>query len=208
MKVLKTGIYVIPLLLLVSFNRYYIEEVIRELLRKSPLDDYDFWYFFDSGQEFSNLGFAPVTSFPASDPEGWQKQLYVHLFEMAEKYSNNTAHWSSVQVVELASGKGGGMRVITQHPWSFTIEKATGVERSYQGYLRAVANHKSSTNVEFVNADARNLPFENNTKQIVLSLEANGILFDQTFNEIRRILTPEGVFVLSTIASRKFLIIL
>jgi hypothetical protein len=187
-----------------SSIRYFVEETVREFLRKSPLDDYDFWYFFDSGQEFTNLGYAPVTDFPASDPEGWQKQLYLELFKKADKYSKENSKWKNVKILELASGKGGGLKVISQYgKWSFNIDSATGVERSYQGWKRATAMHASIPNVKFVNADARNLStFDSNSHEIVLSLEANGILYRKAFAEIYRVLKPDGVFVLSSIDTR------
>jgi hypothetical protein len=172
---------------------YYAEE----LLRASPIDEYSIWYFIDTHQNFTNLGYAPLIDFSDQDPEAWQKQLYFEVFKYANAHGKKN-NWESASILELASGKGAGIDLIANSKWDFAISSAVGVERCLPGWNYAQKHH-SSEKIKFVMTDARDLPLENSTFDVVYSVEANGVLFRKNFEEIHRVLKPNGVFVFTTL---------
>ncbi len=178
-------------------------KIVEDVIRESPIDEYSLWEFIDTDQNFTNLGYAPLIDFPPSDPEAWQKQLYFEVFKYANNYGKK-ANWKNVNILELASGKGAGLNLIANHKgWNFAINKAAGVERSYPGWQYAT-KHYGSDRVSYHLTDARNLTFDENSFDIVYSVEANGVLFRKNFQEISRVLKPDGVFVFATLKFSKW----
>ncbi|MFR9503726.1 MAG: class I SAM-dependent methyltransferase [Rikenellaceae bacterium] len=94
------------------------------------------------------------------------------------------------RVLEIGTGSGYGVEIIAPHTSHFTtIDKHTPAQDVIVG-----------DNVEFLEATVPPLPFADNSFDCVISFQViEHIKDDRSFvNEVRRVLRPNGVFIVST----------
>ena len=97
-------------------------------------------------------------------------------------------------VVDIASGAGYGTNLIASK-----AKHVTGVDYS-EDAIEYAKKLYSATNLKFIKGDALDLPFEDNSVDVVVSLETIEHLTDpeKFVKEVKRVLRPNGVFIVST----------
>lgn len=116
-------------------------------------------------------------------------------------YGEHLSRYSSVVdivkdrvVLDIASGAGYGTNLIAQH-----AKQVTGVDYSQDAIEYSKKLYKSK-NLNFIQADAQALPFEDSSVEVVVSLETIEHLNnpEKFVKEVKRVLKPDGVFIVST----------
>jgi ubiquinone/menaquinone biosynthesis C-methylase UbiE len=116
------------------------------------------------------------------------------------RYSIQLYHQTATQVdlsdrkvLEVSSGHGGGASYLTRtlHPASYT-----GLDFNAEGVAFCQQRH-SLPGLEFVQGDAQNLPFPDESFDAVLNVEASHIYpdFERFVGEVARVLRPGGHFL-------------
>ncbi len=118
----------------------------------------------------------------------------------ANRYSIQLYHQTATQVdlsgkkvLEVSSGHGGGASYLTRtlHPASYT-----GLDFNADGVAFCQRRH-NQPGLEFVQGDAQNLPFPDESFDAVINVEASHIYpdFDGFVGEVARVLRPGGHFL-------------
>ena len=118
----------------------------------------------------------------------------------ANRYSIQLYHQTATQVdlsgkkvLECSSGHGGGASYITRtlHPASYT-----GLDFNADGVAFCQKRH-NLPGLEFVQGDAQNLPFPDESFDAVINVEASHIYpdFERFVSEVARVLRPGGHFL-------------
>jgi len=103
------------------------------------------------------------------------------------------------RVLDVACGVGYGSRYLAEVATSIT-----GVDIDRWSVAYAKKRYTDLPNVSFIEGDALRLPFEGHTFDVICSFETiehvpNADLF---LKEVKRLLTPTGIFIVSTPAAR------
>ncbi len=112
-------------------------------------------------------------------------QLYHHVA--------SAINWLGVDALEVGSGRGGGAAYIAKQ---FKPKSYLGIDITTSSI--DFANRRYSVDgLSFLQCDADNLPFENASFDVVISVEASGLWRDKerTFRDIADILRPNGYFL-------------
>jgi len=98
------------------------------------------------------------------------------------------------EVVDVAAGEGYGSALLAQ-----VANRVIGVEIAADAVAHAISAYGRS-NLSFIRGDVRHLPLQSNTADVVVSFETIEHLYDQQLflAEIRRVLRPGGVLVISS----------
>lgn len=83
----------------------------------------------------------------------------------------------------------------------------TGIDLDPEQIERAKKDNKENENLRFLEADVTKLPFENNEFDMVLSFDVLHHIpnWDKALNEIRRVLSPKGFYILNDLAISRFM---
>ena len=97
-------------------------------------------------------------------------------------------------VLDVASGEGYGSALLAQ-----TAKSVVGVEISDDAFAHAVSSYPRS-NLRFLQGDARQLPLDPSSVDVVVSFETLEHFFehDRFVKEVRRVLRPGGRLILSS----------
>jgi SAM-dependent methyltransferase len=154
------------------------------------------WYPFLTrrlhGEEVLFLNYAyeaaPPMAIPltaADEPNRACIQLYHHVATQVELRGKN--------VLEVSCGHGGGASYLTR-----TLQPAhyTGLDLNAKGIQFCQQRHRVES-LEFVQGDAENLPFADNTFDAVINVEASHCYpnFPRFLAEVARVLKPGGHFL-------------
>jgi ubiquinone/menaquinone biosynthesis C-methylase UbiE len=125
-------------------------------------------------------------------PEGHHQTLTYG--EHISRYLSVTDVVKDKVVLDIASGTGYGTQLIAK-----TAKKVYGVDYSPEAIEYSKQNH-SSDNVEFKVGDAHNIPMDDKSVDVVVSLETIEHLKDPAkfISEVKRILKKGGQFIVST----------
>lgn len=100
-------------------------------------------------------------------------------------------------VLDAACGTGYGSNIIAS-----VARQVYGIDISREAIEYASSNFQKSSNLKYMEADISQLPFEENTFDVVVSFETiehvNGEIQNRFLKEIRRVLKPEGILIMST----------
>lgn len=116
-------------------------------------------------------------------------------------YGEHMARYHSIKqivkdktVLDIASGSGYGSALIAED-----AKKVIGVDISQEAIDYANKSYKKK-NVEFIKGDGTKIPLGNNSVDVVVSFETIEHIEDykQFMDEIKRVLTTDGVLILST----------
>jgi SAM-dependent methyltransferase len=145
--------------------------------------DLDFWKFMNYGYEPANPAERP-TLLPEDEEDRVCIQLYQHLVE--------TVEMSGKSVLEVSCGRGGGACYAMRY---LKPARYVGLDLSPNN-IAFCRNRYSYDGLEFVEGDADNLPFDEETFDIVVNIEAsNGYdSVEQFFEQVHRVLRPGGHF--------------
>lgn len=139
---------------------------------------------------FLNWGYEedPPLGIPleeSDEPNRYSIQLYHQTATQADL--------SGKKVLECSSGHGGGASYITRtlHPASYT-----GLDFNSDGVAFCQKRHQLPS-LEFVQGDAQNLPFPDESFDAVINVEASHIYpdFERFVSEVARVLRPGGHFL-------------
>ena len=138
---------------------------------------------------FMNYGYAePGIQIPLDtqdEKDRYSVQLYHHMAEMTDLEGKD--------VVEVGSGRGGGLAYISR---KFRPASATGIdiEKSAVSFSNKFHRHP---NLSFMTGNARNLPLNDNSCDILLNVESShryGAM-DSFLKEVHRVLRPDAYFL-------------
>lgn len=124
---------------------------------------------------------------PECEREIWYEHMHRYAF---------VAPWcDDAKVLDAACGEGYGSEILSR-----TAAQVTGVDRSEQVIAHARQRYASAGNLVFEEADCTDMPFEDDSFDIVVSFETLEHLKDQErlMCEFRRVLRPDGFLVLSS----------
>jgi len=164
-----------------AFRRFIWKPVYESLARHFKISD---WHFM-------NYGYAPdvrqttISLHPQDEINRYPIQLYHFL---AEKTAIRDKH-----VLEVGSGRGGGASYISRylHP-----ARMTGMDIAGNAVKLAQQQHRGS-NLEFVQGNAENLPFSNESYDVVINVESSHAYgsVPRFLSEVKRVLKPGGIFL-------------
>jgi ubiquinone/menaquinone biosynthesis C-methylase UbiE len=141
---------------------------------------------------FMNFGYShilPHENRPELDehdePNRLSFQLYHHLASQVDLKDKT--------VLEIGSGRGGGASMINKY---HQPDKVVGLDFSGNAVKLCNRNHKSE-NLSFVEGDAENLPFGNDSFDAVINVESSHCYNSMIrfLHEVRNVLKPGGHFL-------------
>lgn len=142
---------------------------------------------FGDGFTFMNLGFADIDADgrEQSRSEQYPTNLYDFLIGFADKEC-----LSSATILEVGSGRGGGANFLAKN---LKPKKFVGLDLSLEA-TTFCRGHYETANLEFIQGDALNLPFGNESFDIVINVESSHCYPDmsQFLSEVYRVLKPGG----------------
>jgi ubiquinone/menaquinone biosynthesis C-methylase UbiE len=152
-----------------------------------------YWYvnYVDKNAEvlFMNYGYSDpgqkVELEPHDEPNRFSVQLY-HLLA-------NSIDLTNKKIIEIGCGRGGGLSYIMR---KFNPSAATGVDLDSRA-VNFNNKHYKIDGLSFQQADAQNLPMEDNSFDVLFNVESSHRYPDISsfFKEVRRILKPQGYFL-------------
>ncbi len=129
-----------------------------------------------------------------------RNRAYINLYHRVATQVDLTGK----KVLEVSCGHGGGASYLTrtQHPASYT-----GLDVNKAGLAIARKNANGLPGLDFVHGDAEQLPFEDQSFDVVLNIEASHCYphFERFLSEVARVLRPGGHFLFADIRVRGFL---
>lgn len=122
-------------------------------------------------------------------PVAWDygKHFEYHTYEYASSFLR-----PSDEVLDLACGWGEGSQVLAK--WAAQVD---GIDLSEEQIVHAVRNNRH-TNVRYRTGDAQSLPFQSDSKDVVVSVHTMEHLPDDLrfLDEVRRVLKPGGRLII------------
>jgi len=138
---------------------------------------------------FMNYGYSEPGENVLLDSEDeknrYSLQLYHHLIKMTDLTGKD--------IVDVGSGRGGGLNYIAR---SFSPLSMTGIDNG-KGSVEFCRKHYNNENLTFVPGDARKLPLEDNSCDVLLNVESSHRYrsMELFLKEVKRILRPGGYFL-------------
>ena len=119
---------------------------------------------------------------------------HISVAEHLHRYALATSLASGKRVLDIASGEGYGSRLLGS-----VARNVLGVDRSPAAVVHATRKY-GGPSVRFLQADATRIPCRDAAFDLVVSFETIEHLLDQDamMAEIRRVLTPDGLLVMSS----------
>jgi SAM-dependent methyltransferase len=153
----------------------------------------------DSPNVFMNYGYVPLdhpNSLLLSDVDEnnrYSIQLYHHVAAAVDLRGKD--------VLEVGSGRGGGAAWMTRY---FEPRSMTGVDFASQAIAFCQRRYQIK-GLSFRRGDAEDLPFPPNTFDVVVNVESSHCYpsADRFFREVRRVLRPQGYFLLADLRPEK-----
>ena len=153
-----------------------------ELLAKSyQKSDWQFmnYGFCDLNNELENLNLSP---------EEEKNKYFMQLYQ----YVASATNLEGKKVLEVGSGRGGGAFFIAQ---KFQPKQIIGVDFSLQNSQLSNKLYQLP-NLSYQQGDSENLPFEDNSFDVVINVESSHCYGSMTnfLQEVERVLKPDGIF--------------
>lgn len=134
--------------------------------------------------EFTGERYVPDTLLPIIACEHWHRYLYA-----TEMVKNK-------KVLDIASGEGFGTHVLSEH-----ANSVVGVDISEEAVRHASKKYKKQ-NLKFKKGSVTEIPVEDSVFDVAVSFETIEHITEQEqekfMQELKRVLKPEGVFIVST----------
>jgi SAM-dependent methyltransferase len=146
---------------------------------------------------FMNYGFADEAAEPLTLAPGEEKDRYcIQLYNYAAGSIDLRGSW----VVEVGCGRGGGASFIARY---LGPRRLTGVDLSSEAIAYCRRTH-TVAGLDFRFADAEMLPFDDSSVDAVVNIESSHCYpsLPAFFNEVRRILKPQGYFLYADLRER------
>jgi ubiquinone/menaquinone biosynthesis C-methylase UbiE len=136
----------------------------------------------------NNYGFAPAEG---DHPQRFQHQMYL---ELLDRLREERGVRPGMKLLEVSCGRGGGLNAfLSQAP---EIE-ATGLDVAHSAVGFCRKSYGESDRLRFVQGSALDLPFPDDSFDIVLNVEASNDYGDRPrfFREAARVLKPDGILL-------------
>jgi len=142
---------------------------------------------------FMNYGYAPIDE-PELDllPEDRAERFGAYLYDVAVSHVSV----KDTELLEVSSGRGGGASYITRY---LKPARYVGLDLSRKNVQACSRVYGKIPGVSFVQGDALELPFPDNSYDRVVNVEASRAYgnLEKFFSEVRRVLRPGGCFLLT-----------
>lgn len=144
--------------------------------------------------KFMNYGYAPLTDSdlaldltPEDEPERYCINLYHHDVEGVDLEGK--------EILEVGCGRGGGASYISRY---FKPKTYIGLDLSKKA-IRFCNRKLQSSNLSFVQGNAEDLPFEDNSFDAIVNVESSRCYphVDKFLSEVQRVLRPGGHLLFS-----------
>jgi ubiquinone/menaquinone biosynthesis C-methylase UbiE len=192
-----------PLLLIILFFLLviiFLKQILKHLLfnhKHLALIARRFYNYYYSIEKIdrlisNNWGYAPVDDEMSKYDADlrYAMQLYKELVSSSNGYRINP----DCVIAEIGSGKGAGCQFLTT---KFKPKKYIGVDYSSVAIDFCNRHYNNLEKVEFICADAHNLPIEKQSVDVVINVESSHIYKDvgRFLKEVYRILKKDGKFL-------------
>ena len=145
----------------------------------------------DSGWTFMNYGYIPSNKefIKKLNPEDENNRMFIQLYD----YVVSQIQLEGLNVLEVGSGRGGGASFIARY---YHPKNMTGLDYSVSATKLSNKLHENISNLDFVNGDAENLPFDDETFDVVINVESSHCYGNMKsfVNEAYRVLKVGGHF--------------
>lgn len=196
-----------------DFLRYWPRMILRRHLRLPPkpaiirgwynlfyrgsIRNGDRTHFMNNGYvDLGADGEEPVAPPASLHDERYARRLYTFLIGLS-----GLRDFSGLDVAEIGSGLGGGANLVatTCHPRSMT-----GLDLSSEAVAFCRRCHRAD-NLQFVEGNAMDLPFEDNRFDVILNVESSHCYpdFGQFVSEVDRVLKPGGLFLITDLRNKR-----
>ena len=171
-------------------TKHFLWKKIYDRLAKTH-DVFD-WAFMNYGFDYDNKNEEPYLS---GEDEKYRYciQLYHHAVEGLQVGGKT--------VLEVGCGRGGGASYVARY---MSPKKIVGIDYSKNAIALCNRIHNEN-NLGFVEGDAANIPFDNNSYDIVINVESSHCYpsIPRFLSEVERVLRPGGLFVWTDICPKK-----
>jgi ubiquinone/menaquinone biosynthesis C-methylase UbiE len=142
----------------------------------------------ESDFRFMNYGFEDDNG-PELDSDDEPNRMFIQLYSM----NIRGVDIGGKQVLEVGSGRGGGASWIAK---THTPAKLTGVDFSAEAVGHCKRWYSTQTNLQFIEGNAQDLPFENESFDVVYNVESSHCYGDRGafVEQAYRVLKPGGMF--------------
>lgn len=148
------------------------------------------WFWRDPNWRFMNYGYMPEVDEPFSLEEHDEPdRAFIGLYHQAIE----GLELSGKSVLEVGCGRGGGSSYIARY---YDCGQVVGGDFSSSTVSVAKKLNKGVTTLSFETADAENLPFADDSFDVVINIESSHCYSNvpSFIDEVARILKPEGIF--------------
>ena len=140
----------------------------------------------------NNYGFAPADEDDGA-PDRFQRQMYREALKLLRSSKPHLP--SRTRLLEVSCGRGGGLHALLDAAGSGAFD-AVGVDVAASA-VRHCQSGEPRPGLEFLEANAMDLPFPDGSFDVILNIEASNDYPDRPrfFAEVRRLLRPGGMFL-------------
>lgn len=181
------------------------------------IPQYDATNYILSAYGVTDIGFMETMNFGRDDPEyetGDKKDIVGDSYGLATKLSLQHYHCiatggeqnlslKGLRVLEVGCGRGGGSHFVAE---KLQPAELVAVDLSAEGIEVCKKKYKNTSNLKFQVADAQNLPFEDNSFDMLLNVESSHCYpkIGEFLKEVSRVLKPGGIFCYADISTPKY----
>ncbi len=159
----------------------------QEIIKNNIIESYRIMNKFYGDSEFMNHGYYDPTTGYSN-----QENLYYHLIRDIDI--------SDLDILDIGCGHGGGLNLIRN---KIGCKSAIGIDISPENI--DFCNKVYGSTIKFLQGDAENLQFDDNSFDIVFNIESAHCYpnYDKFLAEVVRVLRPGGMFMFTDAISEK-----
>ena len=144
----------------------------------------------DSGWTFMNYGYKNNRDKRLElDSKDEKDRMFIQLYN----YVVSQISIESLKILEIGSGRGGGASFFAKYYKPLSI---IGLDYSASAVALSNRLHKNVNNLSFIRGDAENLPFEDESFDVVINVESSHCYgnMQEFVSEVYRVIRPGGYF--------------
>ncbi|CAI5448795.1 unnamed protein product [Caenorhabditis angaria] len=163
------------------FDRFILYPLMRWIAPKLGVKFMNLGYVLDENDQKIKQFLERIPEYETNGPE----KAHLNLYEKALSLHDSYPTFENLEILEVSCGQANSLKWIQRHHGP----------KSLIGCDKIVSNSKNLENVIY--GDAQNLPFKDNSFDIVLNVEASHLYMDcaKFFEEVHRVLRPNGYFL-------------
>ena len=175
-----------------------LQKLLAWFIRRSPSTKRRFWKWWynafakrakNPDFKFMNYGYDEDGFYPELNSEDESERYPIHLYH----HVATQVDISGKTILEVGSGRGGGASYIVRY---LNPARVYGIDISDSAVELCNKIH-SVQNLSFKEGDSENIPFEDETFEVVLNVESSHCYgdMDKFLSEVKRVLMPGGYFL-------------